>query len=104
MQQDKIFLGILNIILSKKNSQHFARVIDLALNEYSAVVQKRQAKLKETDWYMVPEEITYKTNVKRMKTKKSIMQPFYHRKLSNPEKAFIKVFGKFSWSRMVVQE
>ena len=90
MQQDENFLDILNIILSKKNSQHFARVIDLALEEYSTVVQKRQAKLKETNWYMVPEEITYKTDVKEMKTNKSIMQPFYHKKLSNPEKAFIK--------------
>jgi hypothetical protein len=94
MQQDVNFLDILTIILSVKNAKYFVKVIELALSKYSVVIQKRQAKLKETDWHMVPEEITYKTDVEEMMTRKSIMQPFYHGKLSNLEKAFIKHLEK----------
>ena len=85
---------IVQIILSDKNSRHFVNVIDKAKEKYKEEVEKRESQVVDVPNWNIPETLSYGGVYKRVKTKKSIMQPFFSDGKWKPEEAFIDVLEK----------
>ncbi len=91
------------IVLGKENVQAFVDFINLAKEEYKrGVVEKlseKREKIPNPNWE-VPLIDSYKSNAKREDSPKSIMQPFFTKKVSKPEKLFISLLNnskKVKW-------
>ncbi len=85
------------IILGKENVRIFVDLINLAKEKYKAdVVQKVNVKRErqETPKWDVPVIISFNSKCKKEATTKSIMKPFYTKKLSVPEQKFIESLDK----------
>lgn len=81
------------IILGSENVQLFVDAINLAKEKYKKdVVEKLAEKreLTETPQWEVPVAISYNSRYQQIAEPRSIMQPFYTAKPSEPEKLFIK--------------
>ncbi|MDD3735384.1 MAG: DEAD/DEAH box helicase family protein [Candidatus Pacebacteria bacterium] len=85
---------IVQIVLSDKNSQHFVNVIDKAKEKYQTEVVKRESEMLDVPNWNIPETLSYGGEYKKVKTKKSIMQPFYSDGRWKTEKAFIEFLEK----------
>ena len=81
------------VVLGKENYQLFLNAINTAKDQYKKkVVGKLSEKREEDvtpDWE-VPKVMPFKGNCNEMKKGKSIMNPFYSKKLSEPEEKFIE--------------
>lgn len=81
---------IQKIVLSENNKDKIAQNIEEAKEKYALeVVEKEKEAEIERDPWNVPDSITYSEKNKETKMKKSIMQPYYTRTPSKPEKEFI---------------
>ena len=77
------------IAISEKNENHFATVIQSAVEKYLAKEKKKNEFVQQPHW-QVPEVIKYSSKCKKEKRQKSIMYPFYRQNsLSNIEREFI---------------
>lgn len=85
---------IVQIVLSDKNSQHFVNVIDKAKEKYKEEVEKRESQMIDVPNWNIPETLSYSEKYKKVKTKKSIMQPFYSDRRWKSEAAFIDFLEK----------
>ena len=88
------FPEIVKITLSDDNRGHFVVVIRNAKIAYSAETEKREEQLKPTPKWEVPETATYNENYREDKAAKSVMQPFFVARQSEPEEKFIKLLEK----------
>ncbi|MFA5886288.1 MAG: DEAD/DEAH box helicase family protein [Patescibacteria group bacterium] len=94
MEYTDRFTEIINIVLSPKNGQHFVNVIDSAKEKYIAETKKREAELQKSADWEVPEILNYGGNFMELKTKLSVMKPFYYDNKWKTEGAFIKFLEK----------
>jgi len=81
------------VVLGKENYQLFWDAIDQAKGEYKKKVIEEASKKRErdvTDEWEVPKVMSFKGNCIEMKKPKSIMEPFYSKKLAIPEQNFIE--------------
>ncbi len=86
------FKNIINIVLSKDNSQHFVNVLDMAKTAYHNEVVERDEPLQITKQWELPKTITFGDNYSERTVAKSAMQKFYFAdNESNPEKEFIEL-------------
>lgn len=82
------------VVLGTENAQIFVDVINLAKEKYkSDVVQQinESRELEEVEKWEVPVLISYTSRFEERHPQKSIMEPFYIRKLSEPEVKFIEL-------------
>lgn len=87
------------IVLGAENAQTFVNVINLAKEKYKTdIVQQvtENRELEEIEKWEVPTFISYTTRFEERNQEKSIMQPFYIRKLSEPEARFIELLNASS--------
>jgi type III restriction enzyme len=85
---------IVQIVLSDKNSQHFANVIDKAKEKYQTEVVKRESEMVDVENWNIPESLPYGREYSEVSVKKSIMQPFFSDGKWKPETAFINFLEK----------
>ncbi len=85
---------IVQIVLSDKNSRHFANVIDKAKEKYQAEVVQRESELVNLENWNIPETLSYGSEYTKEDIGKSIMQPFYAQYKSEAEKKFIEILEK----------
>jgi len=88
------FSGIINIVLSPKNIQHFINVIDSTKEKYIAETKEKDEKLQKLSDWELPEMLNFGGNYIEMKVKKSAMLPFYYDNKWKTEEAFIKHLEK----------
>ncbi|MDO8639901.1 MAG: DEAD/DEAH box helicase family protein [bacterium] len=88
------FAEIINIVLSQKNIQHFANVIDSTKEKYTSETKKRNIELQRLSDWELPEILNYGGNYTELKAKKSAMQPFYYDNKWQTEETFIKFLEK----------
>ena len=88
------FPKIVKITLSDDNRKHFVVVIQNAKIAYSAKTEKRKEPLHPNPKWEVPETATYSENYREDKAAKSVMQPFFVARQSEPEEKFIKLLEK----------
>lgn len=82
------------VVLGAENAQLFVDVINLAKEKYKTeVVQQinESRELEEVEKWEVPVLISYTSRFEERNPLKSIMKPFYIRKLSEPEVKFIEL-------------
>jgi type III restriction enzyme len=84
----------IKIVLSEKNIDHFANVIDKAKSKYIKEVSKREPEIEFVENWNIPEKIEYWGEYEKEERKKSVMQPFYGRYDSKLEKAFVDYLEK----------
>tara|TARA_Y100000590_G_scaffold224638_1_gene254042 strand:+ start:5152 stop:7347 length:2196 start_codon:yes stop_codon:yes gene_type:complete len=81
------------IILGKENTRLFLEAINAAKGEYNKKVIGKLSEQREVnitpDWE-VPKVMTFKNNCNELVKGKSIMEPFYSKKMSDPEEKFIE--------------
>jgi len=94
MEYSDRFAEIINIVLSPKNIQHFINVIDSTKEKYIAETKRRDIVLQKTSDWELPEMLNFGGNYAELKTKKSVMQPFYYDNKWKTEEAFIKFLEK----------
>ena len=85
------------VVLGKENVQAFVDAINLAKEKYKKEVVEKLSERREiihVSRWEVPVIISYNSRYKREEKKKSIMKPFYTKKLSQPEKQFIELLEK----------
>ncbi len=83
---------LINIVLSKNNINKFTDLIDIVKNEYVLQTEAKTDEIKENLNWNFPENITFTGDFIELKTKKSVMRPFYLEE--NPwktEKRFINL-------------
>jgi len=85
------------IVLGKENVQTFMHFIQLAKERYVKDVveplnEKRE--VKKTPKWEVPTIISFNKKVERQEHSKSIMQPFFIKRTSKPERDFMKALDK----------
>jgi type III restriction enzyme len=81
------------VVLGKENYQLFWDAIDQAKGEYKKKVIEKVSEKRErdvTDEWEVPKVMSFKDNCIEIKKPKSIMKPFYSKKLAVPEQNFIE--------------
>lgn len=94
IEYSKMFKDIMKIILSDKNVKHFANVLDMAKEKYSATVLKRENVI-VVDWkWEIPISKNVGKDFKVLKAPKSVLQPFYYDFRWKPEKGFIDFLEK----------
>jgi len=86
--------GIVQIVLSDKNSRHFVNVLDKAKEKYQAEVAKRESEMVDLENWNVPETLSYGREYAKVSVKKSVMQPFFSDRKWKPEAAFIDFLEK----------
>lgn len=87
------------VVLGSENSQHFVDVINLSKGRYkSEVVQQINESREEivVEKWEVPMFISFTSRFDERQVGKSIMSPFYIRKLSAPEEKFIEKLNNSS--------
>lgn len=85
---------IVQIVLSEKNSRHFANVIDKAKEKYQEEVVKRESEMIDVESWNIPESLPYSREYAKVSVKKSIMQPFFSDGKWKLEAAFIDFLEK----------
>jgi len=85
---------IVQIILSDKNSRHFANVIDKAKEKYQEEVVKRESAMVDVENWNVLETLSYGSEYAKVSVKKSVMQPFFSDGKWKSEMAFIDFLEK----------
>ena len=85
------FKDIINIVLSKENIKHFVDLISIAKSEYSIQSDKREDHFKIDPEWNFPEIISFTGKFSELKTKKSVMKPFFYDFKWRPEENFIKL-------------
>lgn len=88
------FAEIINIVLSKKNVQHFVNVIDSTKAKYVSDTKKIAAELQTLKGWELPETLNYGGDFVKMETAKSAMNPFYYDNKWRTEEAFIRLLDK----------
>lgn len=83
------FRSIINIVLSDNNRRHFVEALARAKTKYRAETEARKVPLQVTPEWEVPASITFGDQHREREAAKSVMQPFYAGKLSQPEERFI---------------
>ena len=81
------------VVLSSENYQLFLDAINEAKLMYKMKVAKKASEKRErdvTEEWNVPKVMSFKGNYSKIKKSKSIMNPFYSKEMSNPEKNFIE--------------
>ncbi len=86
--------GIVQMVLSDKNSQHFVNVLDKAKEKYKKETEKREPELESKEDWNVPEFLLFDESYIKEEKEKSIMQPFYSDGRWKPEAAFIEFLEK----------
>lgn len=85
------------IVIAKENRQFFIDAINEAKHKYKAHVSGKLSETREKievpDWE-VPAVISYDSGCKRESHPRSIMKPFYTRKLSEPEQLFMEALDE----------
>jgi len=71
---------IIQIVLSKKNSQHFVNVLDKAKEKYREEVEKIESEIVNVSDWNIPEKLTFNEEWEEIEVKNSITKPFYLRK------------------------
>ncbi len=94
MDYSQVFAEIINIVLSEKNRQHFANVIDSTKEKYISETKKREAELQKIGDWELPEMLNYGGNFTEYKTQFSALKPFYYDNKWKTEEAFIKFLEK----------
>ncbi len=87
---EKSFSKIINIVLSNDNIQNFVDLIDIVKNKYVLETEKRKDEIKENKAWTFPENLTFTGNFTELKTKRSVMKPFYYDFKWKTEENFIK--------------
>lgn len=85
---------IVQIILSDKNSRHFANVLDKAKEKYQAEVVKSESEMINVENWNVPETLSFSREYAKEDLKKSITQPFYSDEKWKSETAFVQFLEK----------
>ncbi len=85
---------IVQIVLSDKNSRHFANVIDKAKEKYQVEVVKRESEMIDVENWNMPETSSYGREYAKMSVKKSVMQPFFNDGKWKSEATFIDFLEK----------
>ena len=98
LDYEKSFKDILNIVLSEKNSQSIIEVIDISKERYQLESQRRKEELQKNLNWSFPTNITFAGSYSELKSKKSVMKPFYYDFKWKTEENFIKFLEK---SKMV---
>ncbi len=88
------FDKIVNIVLSDGNIKLFSDLIDISKEKYSNETEAREDEIaKNTNWNF-PESLTFAGDYFKLKTKKSVMQPFYYDYKWKTEEKFIELIDK----------
>jgi len=85
---------IVQIVLSDKNSRHFANVIDKAKEKYQVEVVKRESEMIDVENWNVPETLSYGNEYAKVSARQSVMQPFFSDGKWKSEAAFIDFLDK----------
>ena len=94
---------IQKIILEKENVQTIVDTINVSKDTYkSTVVEKISEEREEIieDSWEVPMMVSYNSNSEIKKSSKSIMEPLYVKKLSEPERLFIEALDKDQFNKV----
>ncbi len=87
---EKSFSKIINIVLSNDNIQNFVDLIDIVKKKYVLETEKKKDEIKENKDWTFPENLTFTGNFTELKTKRSVMKPFYYDFKWKTEENFIK--------------
>ena len=93
---DNSFKEIINICLSKDNRRHFEELINISKSEYSIQSNKKEDEFKIDPEWNFPEVISFTGKFSEIKTKKSVMKPFYYDYKWKTEENFIKILDRSS--------
>lgn len=91
---------IISIVLDKRNQIHFKNVLENAKEKYIDSIKDNNQILEQESNWDIPQCLSYFSGVTEMKVNKSIMKPFFTKKLSKPEKEFINYLetsSKVDW-------
>ena len=91
---------IISIVLDKRNQIHFKNVLENSKEKYIDALKDNSKILEQVFNWDIPECLSYFSEVTEMKVTKSIMKPFFTKKLSKPEKKFINYLeasSKVDW-------
>lgn len=80
---------IISIVLDKRNQIHFKNVLENSKEKYIDLIKDNKQILEQESNWDIPECLSYFSDVTEVKVCKSIMKPFFTKKLSKPEKEFI---------------
>ena len=92
--KNNIWEQIVQIVLSEKNGKHFINVLDKAKERYKQEAEKREREIMNVESWDIPEMLSFGGEYKEIKTKKSIMQPFFARWESQAEEKFVDFLEK----------
>ena len=87
---EKSFSKIINIVLSNDNIQNFVDLICIVKKKYVLETEKKKDEIKENKDWTFPENLTFTGNFTELKTKRSVMKPFYYDFKWKTEENFIK--------------
>ena len=82
---------VVKITLSEDNRKHFSRVLEATKGAYLKEMEERKEPLIKTPKWEIAPTATYGKNYQEREAAKSVMQPFFVAKQSEPEEKFIKL-------------
>jgi len=85
------FNQIINIVLSDENIKKFVDVIDISKMKYQLETERRDEQLIKNPEWSFPESLTFTGNFSELKTKRSVMKPFYYDYKWKTEEKFINL-------------
>ena len=85
---------IIKIVLSDKNFQHFVNVINKTKEKYKEEIEKIASEMIEVPNWNIPETLSFGGEYKKIKSDKSIMEPFYSIEKWKSETNFINFLEK----------
>ncbi len=88
------FDKIVNIVLSDGNIKLFSDLIDISKEKYSNETKAREDEIAKNSNWNFPESLTFAGDYFKLKTKKSVMQPFYYDYKWKTEEKFIELIDK----------
>lgn len=91
---EKDFSKIINLVLNDDNINKFVNLIDISKNKYIEETEAKDDHLKKNNEWSFPEAINFTGNYTELKTKNSVMNPFYYDYKWKTEENFIKYIDK----------
>ena len=91
---EKDFSKIINLVLNDDNINKFVNLIDISKNKYIEETKAKDDHIKKNNEWSFPEAINFTGNYTELKTKKSVMNPFYYDYKWKTEENFIKYIDK----------
>ena len=91
---EKDFSKIINLVLNDDNIDKFVNLIDISKSKYIEETEAKEDHFKTNNEWSFPKALNFTGNYTELKTKKSVMKPFYYDYKWKTEENFIKYIDK----------